>query len=821
MSDYSKKVDVTTPRPEPNRRWVCGYERIGLACAEGPSENGVCCQNRPGRVPAPVAPSERSAVCERNCSCATHCQLAGLRKHPQLPSHHELGPCVPQRTAWFSRQTIALNVAILTAGILLLCMALPQRESVFVPGVLTQKHSQILGNRLVSERCSLCHPNSHTREAGLHFQDELCMRCHESHMSDASLRSPHDLTASQLQSLGGIWKHNAVGASEVGLPVAKKIADRETSCATCHKEHHGATFDLTSLSDASCQACHQVQFASLSQGHPEFENYPYRTNRRLAFDHAAHEQMHFATKGQEFSCAVCHVDQHKSGEVGSVFRTVGFETACGNCHNQAIKAASVNGWAVLQTPSIEGAAATEPQSVLSDWPATARFGFEGEISVVARILLLQDSDAAQALRELPKPGKLQDIRDPLARRRVGRLLAAGFRRLVADVASRGQAAWKERLIYAAETTFGRKLFAAEERMITELSAGLPPDLFRQMEAQWFGGPSSIAEKNFSPRNAPFSNAAGPFHTVSASDESLPENSDLLAPKPAQDLSSDDELLLGTDDELLSGEELLGESGVLGNQSDSTASSGMAKLRASVHVVAGGWYLDSELLTLYYMPRGHADRTLAAWTEFVARLDSAASRAPMQEDASSWGDPVSREGHGALRWDAGQVVPGGCTQCHLLEQHPVLAQPPVPIAQHRSEAVPASDAWSSWKSVARPHGVRPFTKFDHSPHLTLPSLSDCRFCHVSAERSEDSLTKDRDSLGKVWERLQEDTPSADWQLRRDAACQYLDAEFSSMNLGQCSACHRAGGASQACTQCHNYHVGSEGLDWSQSHRPGLR
>ena len=137
MNQNSRPRDVTRPRPNPNAKWLCGYEASGLACSEGPSEQGVCCQLR--REPSAAGQPEGcpQMTCERECSAADGCELAGLRRQPQLPSHHELGPCVPRKAAWFSRQVLALNVAILVAGLLLLCMAFPQREAVYVPGGLS------------------------------------------------------------------------------------------------------------------------------------------------------------------------------------------------------------------------------------------------------------------------------------------------------------------------------------------------------------------------------------------------------------------------------------------------------------------------------------------------------------------------------------------------------------------------------------------------------------------------------------------------------------------------------------------------------------
>ena len=49
MSNPRQPKDVTAPRPNAQTKWVCGYAKLGLACAEGPDEKGNCCQLRKDR----------------------------------------------------------------------------------------------------------------------------------------------------------------------------------------------------------------------------------------------------------------------------------------------------------------------------------------------------------------------------------------------------------------------------------------------------------------------------------------------------------------------------------------------------------------------------------------------------------------------------------------------------------------------------------------------------------------------------------------------------------------------------------------------------
>lgn len=748
--------DVTAPRANAQSKWVCGYQRLGLECAEGPDTRGNCCQLRPDRARA-----VDNAVCHEQCSCRTVCELAKLRHAPDLPSHSELGPCLPQRAAWFSRQTLTLNFGILTAGLLLLSMTLPQREIIFVPGELSNAHSQILGNHLASERCSLCHPSSHADVTNFTIQDDLCLTCHTKHMSDAHLQSPHDLPREQLAKL-----------TQKANPFAKLISNKssiETNCASCHVEHRGASFDLTAISDASCQACHQQSFRSLSEGHPEFDGYPYRTERHIAFDHAAHEKQHFGTKNETFECRRCHIDERSSGELGPVFRSVSFEQACGSCHQQSIQAATINGWALMQLPSIDATDSQAPALGLTRWPAEAQFGYEGQIDVPLRLLLAGDPEMRETLAQLPASGKLLDIDDNDHRAAVARSLARGLQKLIREVSTDGQAVWQRRLQATASMHLQRELTAAELRLVEALSQGVPPDLFRQMQSTWFG----MATEQVSHRSG-----AGGLHVSAAASHQVhpASKSNTLLIKDR----SDDTQLTGASSDLLTGDSLSED--LLLDDDDSHALLGgdlpqatlpdsaepkLAALQGSKHVSAGGWYLDHDLLGLRYMPRGHADPTLAAWAEYIALIDAAPS-------------PAHHLTHGV-------GVPGDCMQCHLL--HP------------RSDSL---DFVARWTSASGTPSVRPFTKFDHRPHLTLPALDDCRYCHQFSDQGATSLA------GVFAEQMLTGSRATEPQQMTQAACQFLRDEFIDMQRQQCSACHRPGGASDSCTQCHNYHVGSNPL-----------
>lgn len=712
---------VTAGRAAPQRGWVCGHAELGQCCEAGPTRTGCC--------------SRTSA------------------------------PCIPRRSHWSTRSGLRTNLAILTGGVLLLALVLPSREKHFVPGELSGKHAQILENTLVSQRCGLCHPASHTggqvaafaqtlkqvvqRQLGSGEQDALCMQCHRGHMPNAANRSPHDLSAADWARLTSVSNE----PSQVN----------QTACAACHVEHHGRGFDLKSMADDRCQACHRRKFESFSVGHPEFANFPPARVSALAFSHQWHSSKHFPQKGRDFDCRQCHLETGSATGSRELSRSVSFERACAECHREPIRAATIDGWAVLELPSIDAQAA-EKDADLAHWPAGARFGFDGFISPVLRALLMADPGAQRALERLPEGGRLSEIpaADP-GRREVTLALARATEKLIDESAREGQPAWRGRLETVTRARLGRELGPHEQQLIEAMCSGLPPDLFRQIRQRWFESAPAIASTTTAPTSDSAESPGGTVHRLVATTED-----DLLLTPPAQGDSGGD-LLESSQDDLLSGEpdSLLSDTPLSTAESSQEAPSKKASpLKGAVHVSAGGWYVDDQTLAVRYMPTGHADPTLAAWNLWWKIIEPNAS------------------GSDGAQASANQI-PGGCLECHRLPD----------TSTGSSELM-----WSladAWKIVAASGERKEFTKFDHGPHLSLPAINDCRYCHVlpatSATQSQPAAP-----LTSL-ERLV--------ALRNPESIPAHGPEFETMRLAQCVACHRPGGANDSCLQCHNYHIDS--------------
>lgn len=749
MTVQSPENDVTASRPRPNAAWVCGRAALGHPCTQGPGINGRCSllkQRSRNQDQQELTEDDSKEAKGQECT-------GGILSQP----------CQPTKSAWYSRRTLALNLALLCTGILLICMVFPEREALYVPGGLSQSHAQILGNTLVADRCSLCHPNTHDLGPEI-SQDDLCMNCHSAHVPDAHRRSAHDLKIDELKQI-----LDRVPSQLVSLSPGKsqQLWNQETSCAQCHREHHGKQHDLQAITNQRCQSCHKQQFDSFEYGHPEFKNYPNAGHRSIAFDHRSHAEKYFTQKNQSFDCRQCHLDTAKNGVVGNVFRSVGFEKACGSCHSIAIQSELTNGWAFLQVPCLPEADLTMSLE-FSEWPRGAVFDYDGKVSFALRLLLSTDPEMSTVLPKLPRSGDLSRVRQndrPL----VARKIAQSFRRLVNEIAAGGQVAWRKRLEAALELSLGRDPNYHEQALLQKLTIGLPPDLFRHMEQQWFRTVNRITDSD-------------------SLQETLSTRLRHVSAQLQQE-SDETELILGSDN----------DTSILESDAEEPKLQKLARLQASRHLPEGGWYLDEQLLAVRYVAQGHADPFLAAWSELLHILESHRGEGEGQHDSH------------VLPWrstDAADraFVPGSCLECHQL-----------------GKTSGANDIWANWRAKIRPASVRQFTKFDHTPHLTVPAVNDCRYCHKleSLPSQDGNQQVFKNLLADEMARSLESQPLANHMVHLEGYAEdYLSCEFVPMQRSQCVACHRPDGAGSGCTQCHNYHVGSEGFQWSTGELHGV-
>ncbi len=804
---HPKSDEVIRRRSTPHCAWICGFEEFGKCCQAGPTRDGRC-----GRI-INVTGSPNGTTQDDSQSLSN------------------LPPCVPKRSHWYRMRSMRLNVAIFTGGLLLLCLTIPQREKLFVPGPLSDKHSQILENTLVSQRCSLCHTETEqflkgfqpsnvlsTLVANDGRQDELCLKCHKEQMPTAVGRNPHDLSPevwdelnSQRQKQAAILvstttsKSGDTPSSNSKAPDSKgseskasesnldKCPQQCTSCASCHVEHRGAKVSLVAMSDERCQACHQRKFQSLASGHPEFTDFPVDRPRSLKFSHDLHFSKHFPTKNRTFECRECHLNESQPELYGPISRSVSFEKACASCHDQPIRAATTDGWAAISLPSLDASAISANED-LKRWPAGARSGFEGKLSPVLRALLEADLDASQALQLMPLSSDIKDVAErDNQRREVSLAIARAVERLIIDTAANGQDAWQKRLAAVLERRLGRAPNEQDKLLISAMCSGLPPDLFRDARTKWFQA------QNDAEQTVPAANSLSSANSTSARarlvsapqsiDDLLPANS--KANTPSGDLLQDE--LLNNSASQESDDSLLSNPSSIEGDSDLPLPGELKKsrLKATQHLSSGGWYRDDETLSIRYVPNGHADPVLAAWSAWWILMEQYSEPQTVQNIAK---DIFAEKKSSTEFKTVSEQVPGGCITCHSLANLSDMA---------------TLKSWQApWKAIQRSPSEKEFTKFDHRPHLKLPAVSDCRHCHKlnGSGRKIESPEYNREPSGRfVTVPAQELLKSL--RSRVGNVEVPLHSEFESIHLEQCAACHRPGGANSGCLQCHNYHITS--------------
>ncbi|HVT72471.1 MAG TPA: cytochrome c3 family protein, partial [Lacunisphaera sp.] len=485
------------------------------------------------------------------------------------------------------------------------------------PGRVTHQHA------ISAHQCSDCHTgtvqlSAAGRAARTAAHDALCLRCHD---LGPSADSPHGvaapalarLTATRQPARGGPPLALALGAA-LGRPAA-------LPCASCHREHQGADFDLTRLADDSCQLCHQARFKGFADGHPEFAGYPYTRRTRLQFDHVKHLQEHF-TDGRfaaaaPRSCAQCH----EPAANGEKMLVRGFEQACARCHEAQIAGqgrAGDPGIIFFRLPGIDVASLAAAGFAIGEWPGLC----EGELTPFMRWLLESDEATRAALATLAGT-PLADLSHatPAQKAAAARVLWA-VKGLLADLVTQGQ------------QVLVRRLGDSAAGATAAVRAGqFSPDVALAAQRAWL--PDLLSEVAAWRRGEKIARRAGPAAAGPAGEA-----------KPAADAADPDDLLveLPSDPKVISGAPPVPET---------PPAPALALDEAEARVVAGGWYRQDDTHALYYRPGGHEDPFLAAWLEGTAGRDAPAARRIFTQ--------LSADG-----------APGLCLKCHSIDDTPAGA-----------------------------------------------------------------------------------------------------------------------------------------------------
>lgn len=316
----------------PGDRWVCGKRCEGTPCDLGPTVNGLC------------------SISDTSLQCRP---VPSLRRRRFLISACTFG---------------------LALGCCLYLLGSNEPQSISA-GPLTSVHS---GSDISCDQChtAMSHDNvlSGFTNATAAADSQLCIDCHGDFTPDPAgvhglssdvVNRLSDDHANDLKSTGD---HSIDGAASTSVLIklaASLAADHQAdalSCRECHHEHRGSDHDLTAFADSRCQTCHQEQFHSFADGHPEFVDYPYTRPVRIAFDHATHLGRYFPGDATRLSpdadtsqhCSVCHTIDIATGEIA--IGTYG--AMCADCHDRDIEDRDFPGIPLIALP--ERSPAGEP-----------------------------------------------------------------------------------------------------------------------------------------------------------------------------------------------------------------------------------------------------------------------------------------------------------------------------------------------------------------------------------------------------------------------------------------------------------------------------
>jgi hypothetical protein len=287
------------------------------------------------------------------------------------------------------------------------------------------------------------------------------MECHKATITENHALAAHSVDAALLGEITA--KHDPSAAPvRPGSPQASLQGKGTTSCATCHREHQGAQFDIVAMSDTACQSCHQARYESFSTDHPDFGKWPYERRTRIAFNHASHRAKHFAEKEQAFDCRACHIEDSTK----NVQLLASYEQACASCHDEKISTSVAKGVPMFALPTLDVDALKTAGHDIGTWPEGAIGDFDGRLPPAMKLLLAADPAARDAIILLGADFDFLDVDpDDATQLEACATLATSIKELLGDLDRRGSAALDERLMKSLGSESG-------ERVAAELIAGL-------------------------------------------------------------------------------------------------------------------------------------------------------------------------------------------------------------------------------------------------------------------------------------------------------------------------------------------------------------
>lgn len=777
----------------PNRRWVCGRLAEGRPCHGGPTQEGRC---RGGFECEPRRDGDR-------WQCTRSPKAGGLCANGPLPNGQCCQPielCAPVRSLRVRRGRAARWLVLAVIGVMASIVGGTSLRPWVSPGPISFHHAMV-------EDCTACHatfgagpiawvhkafaPSDPAAEA------RQCTVCHA--LGTDSLAA-HNLRPTQLAAL-----RTAADRKKLTAPVPGRLAlalalfpvseahQSELACRTCHTEHGGVNGQLTKMSDQLCQSCHSVRFASLADGHPEFDHYPYERRTRIIFDHALHYGRHFdESKAKGLPVPNACADCHQLESTGKLEDVQPFAQTCASCHLGDIRGEAVGhipGLPVIVVPALDIKTLAQHGGTAGEWPGYA----DGQLSRTMWMLIGADPAIAKDFATLGPIG-LDDLSQASPEQRAAaERIAWAIKEFLYDALVEGAPALEKRLTQA----FGPGL---DHAAMASMLSGLPQQVLLDAAKNWFphlltevprhraGEPmvvTAVLPHSEATESSSASAPATPPPPAPAAPARAEDHGDILgggsdilgsatAPSSGGTTSSSEGKGQGGDQEnILGGGDILGAAASPAPKSPGAADQGnilgggdilgggsapvapapplptvqreSKPLDAETWSRYGGWYRVD--YTIYYRPIGHEDAFMRSW------LDATAPH--VRPDYAGWVflDMIATD------------APGQCAKCHSVD-----------------EGIAAGAHVVNWLPRRLDPDRRDFTTFAHAPHIGAKGDEDCRTCH------------DMKAGADVLSTYKQDDP-----LR-------FAAGFEPLSRKVCATCHVDGKASASCTDCHNYHVG---------------
>jgi hypothetical protein len=506
------------------------------------------------------------------------------------------------------------------------------------------------------------------------------MKCHHNTIPDELAVTPHNLPPEQLRQIT-----EALGDKRRN-PVARLVSavlapsDR-LACAACHREHHGEAFDLTTIGNAACQACHQQQYESFAKDHPDFGMWPYERRTRIVFNHVSHHTKHFAEKKQAFNCQACHTEDATS----TMQLTASYEATCASCHDEKIATSVAQGVPMIVLPTLDVDALAAAGHDIGDWPEQASGDFDGRLPPVMKLLLAADPAAAKAISTLGEDFDFLDV-DPDDPQHLAACatLATEIKQLLAELEESGPATMRSRLA----TALGCEISNADGNALV---AGLSADTLRGVAAMWVPG------------------------------------------AVRSDSAPIDKLSLGN-----AAQDSIGGSIIGSNAEPATPNPEPA------YAAAGHWFRDDTTFSIRYRPTAHADPVLTSWLKITTTAPDVARKSLALEAIQELTGPTAAglcatchsveqmpTGQLVINWRANNrstaprmftkfshgphlVLPqlADCKQCHAIDSRAAV-----------------SDSYAGWDSRRFASEFLPISKHMCATcHTSTAAGDQCQSCH---------------------------------------------------------------------------------------------